>query len=117
MGFNTIAFLLNDFMHVLKNSPKTVTWGVSHPPQSNDPRDLHMWREHMILVAKENNEPYVHSQALEVLPTFHAGCTTYLRAGGNCIEKLNVVRYSKTKEGKNTITLELPTWWNKKEDT
>ena len=112
MGFNTVAFLLNDFMHELRKSPKAVTWGLTYPPMS-DGWSLN-WFDQMNQVALENNEPLIHSQALKVLPTFHADNTTYLRAGGNGITELRTLRYGKTKEGKNTVTLELPDWWDKK---
>ena len=114
MGYNTIAFLLNDMMHELEKSPHAVTFALTHPPMSDHEREIHAWRYTVDLVAKDNNEPYIHTQALNVLATFHASETTYLRAGGNCIERLNVVRYGKTKNGKNTITLELPDWWDRK---
>ena len=32
MGFNTVAFLLNDFMGRIQESPKGVAFLLSHPP-------------------------------------------------------------------------------------
>lgn len=63
---------------------------------------------------QSTGEPRVHDQALEVLPTFHADQHKIFMAGGNCIVELQALRYGKTKEGKRTITLELPEWFNEK---
>lgn len=110
MGFNTVAFLLNDYMYYLKESPKTVAWMLAHPPLGKRELQDGSWREMVRSVAKENSETAPHDQVLEILPTFHADHTTFLRAGGNCISELKVLKYSKTKDGKATVTLELPDW-------
>ena len=115
MGYNTVAFLLNDRMHELDKSPHATTYGLTHPPHSDSERDIELWRWGVDRTADQHKEPRIPWQALEVLRTFHADETQYLRAGGNCIAKLEVVRYSKDrKSGKNTVTLELPGWWDKK---
>lgn len=110
MGFNTVAFLLNDFMHYIKDSPKTVAWMLAHPPTSKrDTADGYWWQQ-VRSVAEDSGEPVPHEQMLEIMPTFHADHTAFIRAGGNCITELQIVRYGKTKEGKRTVTLELPAW-------
>lgn len=111
MGFNTVAFLLNDFMHSLEKSPHTVTNMLVHPPMGEHDRKYH---EAMAAhTANTKGEPGVDPQALLVLPTFHADQTQYFMAGGNCINSLKFVRFSKTKDGKKTVTLELPEWAQK----
>lgn len=112
MGYNTVAFLLNDFMHYLKDSPYTIAFMLAHPPMGDSPTEKDFHKKTIELVARDHHEPVPHSQALEVLPTFHADCHKFFLAGGNCINELKFVRYRKTKEGKHTVTLELPSWWD-----
>lgn len=109
MGFNTVAFLLNDFMHTLKDSPKSVLFKLAHPPMSED--DKGSLNKQVDSVARESGERPPHSQALEVLPTFHADEQRFFVAGGNCIKELKCVRLGTTKDGKKTVTLELPDWF------
>ena len=109
MGYNTVAFLLNDLMHELERSPKAALFALTHPPYG----DGKGWREQVDLVAAEAGEPRLHSQALEILPTFHADWTQFLVAGGNCIERLNLVDFGETADGKKTVTLELPKRWRR----
>jgi len=111
MGFNTVAFLLNDFMHYIEESPKTVAWLLAHPPMNGGERE----RIHALLLslADEFNEPVLHFQALQVLPTWHADGFKFLVAGRNTIAELKWIREGKTKDGKRTVTLELPDWWRR----
>lgn len=109
MGYNTVAFLLNDFMHHLEKSPKTIAWMVSHPPQRHE-FNTGEWRKEVELIATAFSEPIPDNQALEVLPTFHADHISFFRAGANCITELKVLKYGKTKDGRETVTLELPDW-------
>lgn len=109
MGFNTVAFLLNDFMHCIEKSPLTVSWALSHPPYSK--QSINSWRDQVDRYADECGEPSLHSQALEVLPTFHADGHKWLFAGGNTIAELKFVRFGKDKDGGRTVTLKLPDWW------
>lgn len=114
MGYNTVVFLLNDFMHELEKSPKAVTYGLCHPPhEAGEAKEegQRRWRDVVRSVAVKNGEPVPHSQALEVLPTFHADFTQWLAAGGNCLTPLTFMRYGTTKDGKLTVTLELPEHW------
>lgn len=118
MGFNTVAFLLNDFMDYLERSPKTVVWALTHPPYNDDPNTYVNWQNDLNEIAEHYEEPKLHLQALKVLGTFHADHTQYFRAGGNSIQKLKVLRHrtetdKKTGKKRNTITLELPDWWEK----
>lgn len=110
MGFNTAAFLLNDLMYDLEKSPHAVTYGLTHPPLSNDPVDQDLWWESVRITARNHNEPVPPRQALEVQGTFHADFTQFYRAGQNCMVNLKVLRYGKNKQGKKTVTLELPDW-------
>lgn len=119
MGFNTVAFLLNDMMYDLERSPKAVVWGLTHPPMSNNQREQDIWFQSVQQVALENGEPGFSRQALEVLGTFHADYTSFFRAGGNCIDELKLVRYGtitdkKTGQKKDTVVLEMPEWWSKR---
>lgn len=119
MGFNTVAFYLNDMSHLIDESPRTAAWLLSHPPHSNIERwcneryykestkEFQAFEHYRRSLAKEYNEPVLHSQALEVLPTFHADQTVFLKAGGNCIEYLPFVKYT-TVKGKKCVVLELP---------
>jgi hypothetical protein len=100
--------MLNDHMHELEKSPHGVTHLLTHPPMSKDDKWL---IEHANKVALEHNERILPMRALEVLPTFHADYHKFLFAGGNCIEDLKPLKYGKTKDGKKTVTLELPSWW------
>lgn len=109
MGCNTVVFLLNDLMGSLEKSPKTVLFALTHPPNG----DARGWREQVNLAADMAGEPRLHPQALEVLPTFHADYTQFLAAGGNCIVPLAPLRYGKTRDGKRTVTLQLPDWWQR----
>ncbi len=111
MGYNTVAFLLNDNMHRLQDSPRTVTWALTHPPLSNQEFDQKRWREQVSAVADDYKEPRLHTQALEVLGTFHADFHQWIFAGGNYITTLRFVGYGKTKDGKLTVTLEVPADW------
>lgn len=108
MGYNTIAFLINDVIDSLNKSPKTAIWALTHPLMGEHQREH--WLEEIDFHAKEFGEPFLHPQALEILPTFHADNTLYLRAGQNCIEELKFIKFGKTKDGKKTVTLELPNW-------
>lgn len=109
MGFNTVAFLLNDLSSELERCPKQVIASLKNPPMGKD--DKSRYRKWMRSIAKENNEPLLPDQALEVLPTFHADNIQYLLAGGNCIETLDVLRYGKDKKtGRKTVTLIVPEW-------
>lgn len=108
MGFNTVAFLLNDFMHDLEKSPKTVTWLLSHPPMSEYDKQRMRQYEHEYVAEGEQR---VHGQALEIMPTFHADEQKFFVAGGNCITELKVRRLGVSKDGTKTVTLELPDWF------
>ncbi len=111
MGFNTVAFLLNDYKHLLEQSPKTVAYALMHPPLGKDREAFENWRSDIRAVAQQHNEPMLHHQALEVLPSFHASNRQWLTAGKNSIDELTFVRFSKNNAGKKLVTLELPHWW------
>ena len=113
MGFNTVAFLLNDFMHELQKSPKTIAWMLSHPPHGESERDRNSVLTQMRSVAEEYGEPMPHFQALEIWPTWHADGFKFFVAGHNSLAELKWVRRGKTKDGRKTVTLEMPDWWEK----
>lgn len=107
MGWNTVAFLLNDHSHELEESPKTVAWALAHPPVMCDPEYItHQVR----LVAQTNKERMISQQTIHILPSFHADNRIFFMAGGNTIVDCEVLKYGKTKEGKKTVTLVLPEW-------
>lgn len=105
MGFNTVVFLLNDFMRDIERSPKTVAWILTHPPMTEQDKILladAIWK-----VAEEFGEKSPNPQALEVLTTFHADGTRYYRASKNQIDQLVEVGQT-TRNGKRCVILELP---------
>jgi len=106
MGFNTVAFVLNDLSHELEKSPRTVAHMLSHAPMGYGKEEqyyLQMYRD----IAKKNSEPVVHEQALRVLPPFHADNIHYFMAGRNEINNLKFVKYH-TLKGRKCVLLELP---------
>lgn len=103
--------MLNDMMHEVQKSPKTATFLITHPDFSANDKDF--IRRHDL--ATEYGERHIPSQALEVLPTFHADWKKFFLAGGNAIRELQVVRFGNTKDGKRTVTLELPDGFNEKD--
>lgn len=111
MGYNTVAFVLNDLMSDIERSPKTAAWLLSHPPMGSSDPEQRAFKYYHSQLPKDFGEPTLHSQALEVLPTFHADEQHFFVAGGNCIQQLQPVAYGVTKEGKKTVTLELPDWF------
>lgn len=119
MGWNTVAFVLNDQCHLLEKSPKTVAWMLAHPPSTSDvepdgdPRKdgKGIWWKQVDSVADHAGEPRVNPQTFRLLPTFHADFYQWLAAGWNGIAPLKFVRFGSTKDGKITVTLELPEWF------
>jgi hypothetical protein len=106
MGFNTVAFILNDFAHELADNPHATAFMVGHPYLGS--REEHV-RKQVESVAAEHGEKVPHSQALEMLPSFHASYRKFFTAGGNCITELKVLRTQKDrKTGKRVVVLELP---------
>lgn len=106
MGFNTVAFLLNDFFHCVEEAPKGVAWLLTHPPMGrHDEGRLQVARD----VSSLYGEKPIHPQAVEVLPTFHADDRRFFTAGGNCISELRLLRVRKDrKTGRKVAVLELP---------
>lgn len=109
MGYNTVAFILNDMSNDITKSPRSAAWPLAHPPMSDsDEARFHNYRRS---IAADFDEPVLPSQSLCVLPTFHASERRFFFAGGNCMEMLQVQKFGKTKDGKKTVTLVLPDWW------
>ncbi len=126
MGYNTLALLLNDHMHSLRESPKSVLQALTYPPHSDDKREIDMWKKHVIETAHENKEQ-VPLSGVEVLPTFHADDLHFVLAGRNSLERLTVLRhhYIRASDGKGpqgkpvgpkipVVTLYLPDWWGQR---
>lgn len=117
MGYNTIAFLLNDMFHVAEKSPKTLLFALLHPPMSRgSEKDVYHdsdWRKSIDHYADSVGERRLHSQILEAY-TFHADSTQYVRAGQNGLDYMKVLKYGKDrKTGKHTVTLEMPEWYQR----
>lgn len=106
MGYNTVVFLLNDMMHTIKDSPHIAAFMIAHPPMGESDRK-HLLPQYAS-VAKDHNELGLSSQAIHVLPTFHADDMKFLAAGQNDIKELTFRKFAKTKDGKYTVTLEVP---------
>jgi hypothetical protein len=104
MGYLTVALVLNDLASELEKSPKTAAWLLSHAPMHYD--DKNQYRRTADEVSRENNEPRLHSQALEVVPTFHADETHYFRVGQNDITDLKFLGYER-RNGKRVVVLEI----------
>lgn len=107
MGFNTVAFLLNDMMSDIERAPRTLAHALSHPSMHSGDADL--VRNTLYNVARANGEHWNH-QALTVLPTWHADGFKFFVAGRNTIAELKWLRGGRTK-GSTTATVELPSWW------
>jgi hypothetical protein len=104
MGFNTVAFVLNDLSDQLVKSPKTVCHMLSHPPLSLSEESYYdkMYAE----IAHSVGETSI-GQALRVMPSFHSKDPEYYLAGGNCISNLKVMKFH-TYKGRKCVMLELP---------
>jgi len=102
MGYNTLAFILNDFTDDLKRAPLTVTWMLTNPTG--------LETVDTVAMARHLGELPLNTQALRVLPPFHSSTMNFFVAGGNSIEQLKVARFGKS-DGRKTITLFLPDWW------
>lgn len=98
MGYNTVAFILNDYVDDLQKAPKTTADLLAHAV---------VYREGDVArYAQQNDEPIPHSQAIEV-ESFHADETRYYRAGQNSLLTLKYVTTKKV-DGKKCVVLELP---------
>jgi len=106
MGFNKVAFLLNDFSHEIIEKPNQVIGKLTEHYSTLTPKQEMAVNLHR---AVEAGEELLHSQALQVFPSFHANNTKFYMAGGNCCNELEIKNYSKSK-GRKTVTLILPDW-------
>lgn len=112
MGFNTVAFILNDHMHWLEKAPHALTFALCHPPMSDERGEMASWLAQVNSVAQDHNEPRIHLQDFRVLPTFHADERRFLFAGQNDITRLEPVKFGwMDHQTRPTVTLELPKWW------
>jgi hypothetical protein len=105
MGYNTVAFALNDMMDTLLKAPKTTAHILCYGGQYEGRAIDQDWRRG---VAKSNNEEPLMSQALRV-ESFHADETRYYRAGQNSMRRMEIVGY-RTVKGKRVVMLALPDW-------
>lgn len=83
MGFNSVAFLLNDMMNEIQRSPKAITYGLAHPPMSDRKEHIDRWHDMVRSVAREEGEPVPNRQCIEMLGTWHADGTKVVAFGGN----------------------------------
>lgn len=119
MGFNTVFFVLNDFIHAIKDSPKAAAAyiyyacsGAGH--SENHQRYLDIANQ----VASENSEPLLHFQMMEVIQSWHAGHTRYFQAGGNSMEEMEfedtiIRKDKKTGEEYRCVVLREPEYLQK----
>lgn len=113
MGYNTIVFLLNDLLHDAAKSPKTLLYGLLHPPTTHDQKYVNEWQDELDCYATSVGEPRLDFQAMKAF-TFHADKTQYVRAGQNGLDYMKVLEYGKDrKTGKHTVTLEMPEWYQR----
>lgn len=90
MGFNTVVLILNDHMDSIERAPHSLAWALTHPPMSDNEREMSQWWESVAYVAKKHGEsPVALRGGLKVMPTFHADNVHYLRAGQNLIERVD----------------------------
>ena len=83
MGFNTVAFVLNDFAYSLEESPKSTSYLLNHAPfRSPD------MMKHLRTLSKHCDERELHPQALEIVTTFHSDQTKVIAFGGNCYTEM-----------------------------
>lgn len=99
MGFNRVAFGLNDRIGDLKRSPRTALHLLMDAGYGECRQDL----------SSHFDEPFLSEKALKVFPSFHADYTKYYRAGGNCCVELTVHKTYR-RNGKKYIVLEAPDW-------
>jgi len=104
LGFNTVVLLLNDHFTSVRESPKTLTWALTHPPNSTV-EDMDQWWKTLHHVADGYKERHISRSALKVLPTFHMGYKHVLVVGGNRIEPVEVT------VGRGEVAIDLPEWW------
>lgn len=107
MGWNTVFFGLNDLASEYRKSPNAFAEILSNAfgLASSHAED---YRGSVAHVARENGEPIPSDQALRSIACFHADNILFFQAGRNSMKCLNVLKYGKTKDGKKTVTLELP---------
>lgn len=107
MGWNTVAFVLNDLSHLIEKSPRTAAHMLSHPPLSYGREEAEYAKMYGEIARNNYHEEPVQGQALKMLPTFHADTTQYFLAGHNDIYNLKFVKFH-TLKGRKCVLLELP---------
>jgi hypothetical protein len=110
MGFNTVAFVLNDFSSDLLAAPKTTAELLVYGGVGGFKLDEQRQR-----FARLNKEPAPHFQAMSDVVSFHADDTHWFRAGGNSLDTLKFVRFGKAKD-KRVVILEVPDWLSERLD-
>ncbi len=107
MGNMTVALILNDVADSLWKNPQSTAALIrictSSGRGSNDPN------MHKYIVGFPNEFPgesFLHSQAMEILPCFHASQTKFYMVGQNRITESEIKSYGKCrKTGRKTVTL------------
>lgn len=110
MGMNTIVLLLNDMMDSLEKSPKTAAYHLYNPPMDGRRMVASNYNPRFALTPMFN-EPVLHRQALQVMPTYHADDTHFLRAGGNELARVELAEYGfDRKTGRKFAKVWLEEW-------
>lgn len=113
MGMNTVVLLLNDMMDSLGKSPKTVVFHLTNPPMDGR-RILASDYDPDFARTPMFNEPCLHTQALQILPTYHASDNHFLRAGGNQLARVDVAEYGvDPKTGRKYAKVWLEDWMSR----
>lgn len=86
MGFNSIAFILNDNMHQLKKCPNALAHSLSIPNVGSE--DDQSWRDNFRHSCDEYKEIWPGRQSISMLPTFHANDVVVVAFGNNTYTKL-----------------------------
>lgn len=114
MGFNTVAFILNDLAHELRKSPHTTSFIVGCPYEGTE-SSYH--RRQVESEARENGESVPHTQAIKVFPSFHADGRKFYMAGRNSMSELKIVRTQMDRSiGRRVVVLELPEYLQESEN-
>lgn len=117
MGYMTVALILNDAMHDLAKSPKTLAAALTYPRSRGTSLEEHLSGA-VVTGKSEGEDPSsFFSGGIQVLPTFHADESQFLLAGGNTIVPMTFVKYGHTKDGQLTVSLVVPDWLNPKAAT
>lgn len=107
MGFNTTAFILNDFAGDFEKCPKTTAHIFSNPYVYANLEEWEQYRR-IAQVAQSFGEKPPHIQAVKFI-CHHADFRRFFTAGGNGISDLKFIRTQIDRKTKRrVVVLELP---------